>query len=152
MKFEHYTDNWLYQMQQTTAYCMEKGEQFLKDINAGLTLDQFITLDILSINSGFCQMDLAKAILKDRVYTSRMLNTLEDKDLVERKVETKGKRLVKKVYLTKEGKRIHSELLQELEEAYTDVFKSITDEEEKTIKKGIMKIKDCVSKFTVMPL
>jgi DNA-binding MarR family transcriptional regulator len=152
MKFEHYTNNWLYQMQQTTAYCMEKGEQFLNSINAGLTLDQFITLDILSLNSGFCQMDLAKAILKDRVYTSRMLNTLEEKDLVERKIETKGKRLVKKVYLTREGERIHSELVQELEEVYIAVFKDIPDDEEEIIKNGIMKIKDCVSKYTVMPL
>lgn len=152
MKFEHYTNNWLYQMQQTTAYCFEKGEQFLKNINSGLTLDQFITLDILSIQPGLCQMDLAKAILKDRVYTSRMINGLEDKDLVERKIETKGKRLVKKIYLTRVGKKFHSELSQELEEAYTKIFEEITDGEEEIIKNGIMKIKDCVSKYTVMPL
>lgn len=152
MKFKHYTDNWLYQMQQTTSYCFEKGEQFLKSINAGVTFDQFITLDIISISPGMCQMDLAKAILKDRVYASRMINGLEEKYLVERRNETKGKRLVKKIYLTKEGEKIHSELLRELEEIYTQVFAEITDEQQDILDEGIMRIKDCVSKYTIMPL
>lgn len=152
MKYELFTDSVIYQMQQTTAYCIEKGEQFLKAINAGLTIDQFTTIDVLSINDGICQMDLAKIILKDRVYTSRILNTLEEKDLVERRVETKGKRMVKKLYLTDEGKRVHSELKQDLEETFNTVFAEITDEEIGTIRKGIMKLKDCISKFTIMPL
>lgn len=149
---EHYTDCWLYQMEQTTLYCKEKGEQFLRDVNSGLTLDQFISLDILSVQPDICQMELAKAILKDRVYTSRMLNTLEEKGLVERTVETKGKSLVKRLNLTAEGKKLHLELQQELEEAYDAVFNQFTEEEIELITKGIMKLKDAVSKITIMPL
>lgn len=152
MEYEHYTENLLYHMEQTIVYCKEKGEQYLKSINSGLTLDQFITLDRLAINPGLCQMDLAKIILKDRVYTSRMLNILEEKGLVARRIETKGKRLVKKIYLTAEGEKIHSELQLKLRETYYEVFQDITDEEIEVIKQGVMKLKNCVSKFTIMPL
>lgn len=152
MRYESYTDHLLYHMEQTTAYCKEKGEQYLKAINAGLTLDQFVAVDTIVNNAGICQMDLAKLMLKDRVYTSRLLSTLEESGLIERKNETKGKRLVKKLYITPEGEKIHDELEQELKETYSEVFEEITDEELETIKKGIIKLKNCISKFTIMPL
>jgi len=152
MKCENYTDSVIYQMQQTTLYCQEKGEQYFKAINAGVTLDQFSALDVLSHNSGICQMDLAKIILKDRVYASRIVGVLEEKRLIERRIETKGKRLIKGLYLTSEGEQIHSELKQELEEKFNSVFKEISDEEMEIITKGVLKLKQCLSKFTIMPL
>lgn len=152
MKCENFTDCWIYQMKQTIAYCQEKGEQYFKAINVGLTLEQFSALDILSYNNGICQMDLAKMILKDRVCTSRIVGALEEKGLIERRVETKGKRPVKKIYVTEEGEKIHSELKQELEEKFGDVFAEISDEEIEMISNGIQKLKNCISKFTIMPL
>lgn len=152
MKYEHYTDSFVYHMEQTTAYCKEKGEQYLKSISSGLTLDQFIAVDILSINPGICQMDLAKVILKDRVYTSRLINALEEKGLAERRLETKGKRPVNKLYLTKEGEKLLSELQEELQEVYEEAFKDFDKKELEATINGILKLKECISKFTVMPL
>lgn len=152
MKPDHYTECLMYQMEQLTAYCHEKGEQYFKAINAGLNLDQFVVLDVLSYNNGICQMDLAKIILKDRVYTSRIVNILEEKGLIERKLETKGKRLIKGLYLTNEGKKNYNELKEELHDTYGDVFNEISDEEINTIRNGIQKLKDCIAKYIVMPL
>ncbi len=152
MKYEFFTDSIIYQMQQATAYCLEKGDQYLKAVNSGLTLDQFITLDVLANQEGICQMDLAKIILKDRVYTSRLVNVLEEKELIDRKLETKGKRLVKKLYLTDEGKNLHLEIKNDLEVSFNEVFSEVTDEELRSISQGIMKLKNCISKFTIMPL
>lgn len=152
IKYEHYTDNFIYHMEQTTAYFKEKGEQCLKNMNAGLTLDQFIAVDILSINPGICQMDLAKVILKDRVYTSRLINALEEKGLAERRLETKGKRPVNKLYLTKEGEKLLSELQEELQEVCEEVFKDFDSKELEATINGILKLKECISKYTVMPL
>ncbi len=152
MQCEHFTDSLIYQMVQLTAYCHEQGEQYLKAINAGLTLDQFAVLDVLTQNKGLCQMDLAKIILRDRVYTSRILSTLEEKNLIERKLETKGKRLVKGLYLTIDGEEIYAELKCEIDEKFSKVFEEITDEEYSIISQGIQKMKDAISKYTIMPL
>ena len=152
MKYNSLTESFIYQMEQTTAYCREKGEQYLKAINAGLTIDQFVAIDILSNNSGICQMDLAKMLLRDRVYTSRILSTLEEKGLVERKIRAKGKVMIKEITLTKDGLNLHSEIKGELKAIYDKVFEEITDAEMEVISNGIMKLKDCISKFTIMPL
>lgn len=149
-EYEHYLDNIVYLMDQTSTYCKAKGEQFFKQLDIGITLEQFLILDTVSVQPGLCQIDLAKLILKDRSYTSRQVSVLEEKGLIDRKIDTKGKRLIKGLTLTKAGEKFLEEHQFKLKNAYFDVFKEISEEEFKVIREGLMKMKDCISKYTVI--
>ena len=74
-----------------------------QNLNIPLTMDEFVALDVIQANDGICQRELAKLILKDRPNTGRILNSLEEKGYVERFVDTKNNRLVRKMILTEEG-------------------------------------------------
>ena len=74
---KHFTDSIVYLMEQTAAYCSSKGSQFFDEANLGVSYDEYIIIDTISFNIGICQRDLSKMILKDRSYTSRVLNGLE---------------------------------------------------------------------------
>ena len=139
-------------MEQTAAYCSSKGSQFFDEASLGVSYDEYIIIDTISFNIGICQRDLSKMILKDRSYTSRVLNGLESRDLVLRKIEEKGKRLVKNLYLTKKGEQILEKTHEKLKKAFLDLFKEISDEEFESIRNGLEKMKDCISKYTKMPL
>lgn len=149
---EHFTDSIIYLLEQTAVYCRTKGSKFFEDLNIGLSLDQYITLDAISFNQGICQRELSKLILKDRSYTSRILNSLEESNLIERRIETKGKRLVKRLYLTQNGELIISNNQDKLKNSYLQAFETISEEEFETIRNLLEKMKNCISKYTIMSI
>lgn len=79
-------------------------------------MDEFIAMDTISLNDGMCQRELAKLILKDRANTGRILNSLEKKGYIERFVDTKNNRLVRRMRLTQEGKDVTMEVSRILRE------------------------------------
>ncbi len=115
-------------------------------------MDQYSTIDTISFNPGICQRDLSKLILKDRSFTSRILNGLEKEGFIRREVETKGKRLVKKLYITNKGEKILLNYHEKLKNLFLQIFEEISEEEFSAIRVGLEKMKDCVRKYTVMPL
>ena len=123
-----------YLIDKTAVYLKVYGSQFFNSKNFGITLEQFIALVALFENDNICQRDLSKLILKDRSNTSRILNILEEKGLVERAIDTKQKRLVKKVCLTQKGRNLILEIGPEIKEAYQKLIAGISDEEMAVIK------------------
>ena len=99
----HYTDSIHYELEQTSRLMNMLTNQLFKKLDLSITLDEYITLDTVSVNAGICQRDLAKLILKDRANTGRILNELEQKGFITRFIDTKKNRLVKKVGITEIG-------------------------------------------------
>ena len=60
------------------------GQQIFEQYNAGITIDEFAILDICNSNEELCQRDLAKLILRDRANTGKFLDSLENKNLINR--------------------------------------------------------------------
>lgn len=149
---EHFVNSIVYLMEQTTLYCKTKGAQFFENLNIGISLEQYTILDTLSFNSGICQRELSRLILKDRSFTSRLLNSLEDGGYVERRIEAKGKRLVKELYLTSKGQDIIDEYQEKLKSLFLYVFNDISEEEFSTVRAGLEKMKTCMSKHTELSL
>ncbi len=149
---DHFVDSIIYLIEQTAIYNRTKAIQLFDDLKIGLTFDQYCALDAVSINEGICQRDLAKLILKDRSYTTRLATMLEDKGLIFRKIEEKGSRLVKRLYLTEAGINVISKNQENLKDISTEIFKEMTDEEFNTLRNTLEKLKQCISKYTVMPL
>ncbi len=141
-----------YAMEKTTTYCRLKGAQFFTSQDFGITLDQFCVLEVLSYTEDVCQRDISKKILKDRSNTSRILNILEEKGLLERKVDIKQKRLVKKVYLTPEGKALLEKIFPKVKEEYKKAFYGISEEEIAMVKRILEKMKDNLSKDTTIQI
>lgn len=144
----HYTESIIYALEHTVVYFKIKGAQIFNSLNLGITIDQFAALDAIYCNDDICQRDLSKLILKDRSNTGRILNIVEENGFIERKVETKGKRLVKKIYITEKGRKIVEESQEKLRIAFLGVFDEVSDEELDALRKTLGKLKTSLSKIT----
>lgn len=144
----HYTESIIYAMEQAVIYSRIKGAQFFNELKIGITIDQFVALDAIYCNNDICQRDLSKIILKDRSNTGRILNILEQNGFIKRELETKGKRLVKKIYITAKGKKIIDDNHPRLRDRFTKVFEDITEEEFATLRQTLTKLKESLSKTT----
>lgn len=100
---EHYTDTIFYQIELTAKYCKLLGAQVFDKFNAGISCEEFSVLDVLQCNPELCQRDLAKIILKDRANTGKLLDSLEKKGFITRKLSIKNNRPVKIVKITQAG-------------------------------------------------
>lgn len=148
----HYTESIIYSMEQTVTYFKIKGAQFFNQLNLGVTIDQFGVLDAIYCNNDICQRDLSKIVLRDRSNTGRILNILEKNGFVRREIETKGKRLVKKIYITDNGKKIIEENHEKLRTAFLKVFENVSEEEFATLRKTLDKLKESLSKTTTIQI
>ena len=77
----------------------------LKSEGNRITSEQYGVLKQLWAKQGLTQLDIAKATHKDKPGITRLLNNLEQKGLIERKVNKDDKRC-NKIYLTKAGKKL----------------------------------------------
>ena len=127
---EHYIESIYYQLEQTARYCRYLGSQIFQKLNMPVSLDEFVTMDTISLNDGMCQRELAKLILKDRANTGRILNSLEEKGYIERFVDTKNNRLVRKMRLTPEGREITTKVSKVLRE-YIEKLPKVLSENDK---------------------
>lgn len=152
LKVKHYFESVLYLMEQTIIYTRVKGAQFFNQLDLGVTIDQFVALDAIYANENICQRDLSKLILKDRSNTGRILNILDEKGFITRSVETKGKRLVKKIYITEKGKDLVEKSIPRLHAAFHQVFEDVSEEEFATLRKIVTKLKDSLSKTTTIQI
>ena len=82
---EHYIESIYYQLEQTARYCRYLGSQIFQKLDMPVSMDEFVTMDTISLNDGMCQRELANLILKDRANTGRILNSLEEKGYIERR-------------------------------------------------------------------
>ena len=127
-KAERFTDTFYYDLELTTKFLRLFSVEFFKKLNTKLSQDEFITIETILCNSGICQRDLAKIILKDRANTGKILNTLEEKGYITRFVDLKNNRLVRKMGVTEKGKEVYDEVTEKLK---TAINKIMADEKHK---------------------
>lgn len=127
---EHYIESIYYQLEQTARYCRYLGSQIFQKLDMPVSMDEFTAMDTISLNDGMCQRELAKLILKDRANTGRILNSLEEKGYIERFVDTKNNRLVRKMRLTPEGREITAKVSKVLRE-YIEKLPKVLSENDK---------------------
>lgn len=149
---KYYTESLIYLMEQVVTYSRVKGAQFFNELKMGVTIDQFVALEAIYCHNDICQRDLSKIILKDRSNTGRILNILEENGFIKRELETKGKRLVKKIYITKKGENIIQENHPKLRERFTRIFEDISEEEFSNLRNTLQKMKENLSKTTNMQI
>ena len=100
---EHFRDTIFYQIELTARYCKLLGAQVFEQFDIGLSIEEYAILDTLLTQKELCQRDLAKLILKDRANTGKILDGLEKKGFITRKLSIKNNRPVKLIEITKSG-------------------------------------------------
>ena len=132
MTFEHYTESLPYELELTSRVLHETLVRFFNENNFGITHDEFVVLDTLSINDGISQIDLAKLILKGRAHTGRFLMSLEEKGLVVRSPSKKGKRLIMQNSVTAKGRLVLQKVSDFIERYINDM--NLQDKQETAAK------------------
>ena len=137
---DHYTDSINYELEQTSRLMNMLTNQLFKKLELNISLDEYITLDTVSVNAGICQRDLAKLILKDRANTGRILNELEQKGFITRFIDTKNNRLVKKMGITETG-------LQELDSINNKIKTYLSGGTKKIPPEDIQRVQTVLKEF-----
>ena len=100
---KHFTDSIFYEIELTAKYCQMLGRQAFEKFGIDIPLEEFTILDTIFCNPGICQRDIAKIVLRDRANTGKLLDNLEKKGLIVRKLNIKNNRPVKIAELTEAG-------------------------------------------------
>lgn len=130
-----YTDSIFYEIILTGKYMKKLSEGLFKKLELPLTNEEFSVLDFLYDNKNeICQRDIAIKMLSDRANMGKILNSLEKKGYIKRKIGIKQNRPVKLAFLTKEGGNCYIETVNTLANIAKPVICELTEnEEEKTI-------------------
>ncbi len=142
---EHYTDTIFYQIELTAKYCKLLGQQVFEQYNVDITVDEYSILDCLICNKNMCQRDLAKMILKDRANTGKLLDTLESKGLITRKLAIKNNRPVKIIEVTKEGRDKVEDAANKIRPNYLSIKEKIANSDVARVRDLLKELRDMLN-------
>lgn len=110
-----------------------------------LTRQQVILLKILFHDGPLPQNDLAYLTDRDKTSLTRLLSTMEKKNLVARITSQEDKR-VNMVHLTKNGEKVLNETAPVLLEVIMHMQEGITEDDQETVINVMRKIQDNIDK------
>jgi DNA-binding MarR family transcriptional regulator len=88
---------------------------------------------------GASQKELGKVTTKDKTSVTRIINSLEEKNLVVRVSDQIDKR-VKRVVLTKKGEKLFYDILPVMDKTRREMNKNISESDRKTFKTVLSKL------------
>ena len=143
---EHFTDTVMYEIELTSKYIKHMGSKLFNQLGFKITPEEYAALDIINENENICQRDLAKLILKDRAGTGRIIVSLEEKKLVERYVDTKGNRLVRKMKITEEGLKVLNSCYVVIKEKGIEPFEQhFSDKDKQNLRDILQKFRNVIA-------
>ncbi|MCR4880623.1 MAG: MarR family transcriptional regulator [bacterium] len=145
---KHFTDSIFYSIEQIARYIEINGKEFFAKLTTEITPEEYRTIDVIMCNPDICQRDLAKLILRDRVRTGRILDSLEGKGLIHRFSDVRNKRLVKKMSLTELGQKYHTEVSQKLYPYLAEFYEKFTASQLDELKKLLGLLENAISSVT----
>ena len=127
---------------QTSQYLKFGAISAIKQLNLDdtLTLDQYEVLWVLLRNDGLYQRKLGQILLKDRPNTTRLVNILCQKGLIERRADINNKRK-HVIYITEQGKARVNDLKPLKENLGKKVLKNISEKDLEITLKTLEKIR-----------
>lgn len=143
-----FTDSVIYSIEKIARYIEINGKDFFAKFTTAITAEEFRTLDVIKYNKDICQRDLAKLILRDRVRAGRILDSLEEKGLINRFGDLKNKRLVKKMELTEVGQKLYEEIFTKLLPVHAQMSQKISQEQIKKLKKLLGLLEEALVEMT----
>ncbi len=143
---DKYTDTMYYQIKLTEKLCKILCKQLEETLNLPITIDEYTILNIIDEHNGnIHQRDIAKMLFKDRANTGKMLNKLEEKGYISKQEETRNKRQVNILTVTKEGQEIIKTIRSEIAPIFERIEKRISKEDENVAKRHMQNIRDIIT-------
>ncbi len=105
-----------------------KTQQAIFDTGHKISLEQLGILEELAINGEMNMSQLSQAIWKQNANITRMVDKLENKQLIKRKPVI-GDRRVNILSITKKGKQAFTEILTVVKKTNSEIYSCITTEE-----------------------
>lgn len=147
MKQKHFIQSLFYNVEQTARVCRAGIENYFSEHgDSQISFDEFVILETVQCYPEICQRDLAKLILKGTSHTSKFLAVLEEKGFIERPVDTKGNRIVKKIVVTEKGYEVYKYAYKIAVEFAKSVENSIGKKEAADCEIFLNKIKETLQK------
>ena len=113
------------------------AEKILKPFD--LTLEQLHILKTLSCSEGVTQKDIGAAVNKTPANMTRILDRLEDKNLLERRRNPKDRRATL-VFMTQHGQKMTAKVTEIFAAFSAEFLKGVTDLEQETIRAAFHKM------------
>lgn len=137
------TNTMLFHLEQTARISrISAMHYFENNPEINISYNDFSIIDAIFLNPEIHQRDLAKLLAKDTANLSRDLERLEKQGFLIRIVDTKGKRVVKKLVLTNSGEYLRSSITK-IAKSHVEKLESIFTEKEKEIfKEYLMRLKN----------
>lgn len=142
-----FSESVFYKISQLSIYIERLAQNFFEIRNVDLTNDEFCALNIILNHPNICQRDLAKIILRDRVRTGRILNSLEDKGFVKRTNTTKNNRLVRLLTLTKAGEKFYNEQFYIMNKVMEKLLEKFPEEKMIELKGSLEKLENSMAEI-----
>ncbi|MCM3216654.1 MarR family transcriptional regulator (plasmid) [Niallia circulans] len=106
-----------------------------------VTPEQWGIISVLSKHEGTTQKELAAAIDKDQTTVARMIQSMEKKEIVQKKHNTQDKRS-QNLFLTEKGHEIKNKILPVVIDAHKSVTNNLSDKEIQNLKELLNKLWD----------
>ncbi len=110
-----------------------------------LSKEQWLVLKKLNDKDGQIQNDLAFITNRSKTSLTRLINTMEKKELVHRVISKEDKR-INHIHLSKLGKEIFSDSLPVLKDLIIELQDGISEEDIERTKKVLSRIQNNISK------
>ena len=115
-------------MERTAKRMKQFFQRTLSEMDAGITADQWILLQVLDKEDGLSQLDLAQRTYKDAPTVTRIIDLLCKKELTERKANTADRRKFN-ICLTKKGRAKINEVIPTIKEFRKRIWKGLEPKE-----------------------
>ena len=115
-----------YVIERTAKRLKRSFQQALAQEDGEITVDQWVLLDYIGKNPGQSQNDIADATAKDKPTVTRILDRLEEKELVERMADDSDRRKFG-IYPTTRGKQKRNKLLPIVEQFRLAHYDGLSD-------------------------
>lgn len=140
-----YVDNVFYKLDQTARVaelmarnCYKMYQDTDKPI---LDLDEFKILSHIMDDPNLSQSDIGKLVYKGKAHVGKILNELEKKIYIERELTTRNNIIIKHTVITEQGKEIYFYTDEKFKEINQNIKKMFAEEELKTLKFLLDKLK-----------
>lgn len=129
IKSNHYVDTAIYSIDMIIRNLKIELRKRIDKLDIGITSEQFVVLDTIYYYENMYQEKLSAILMKDKSNITRILKILETKNLIKRNAHKLNNRLIYKLEITEEGKKIIDENMPKIKKYITELFINITDEE-----------------------
>lgn len=129
--------SWIGKIHYDFGFLVQKA---FKEQGLDLSKEQWSVLKRLRIKDGQPQNDLAFITHRDKTSMTRLVNTMESKDLVVRKTDMADRR-INRIFLTAHGKEVIDKVTPIMYKLIPAVQESLTEQETEQLIQTLQKIK-----------